>query len=312
MKKQNLVVNLLLIGIVLVLAGLVWNYNRSHMSDSKMFDNGILVKTDFQKGKIQSTRLVDFGYYNCNELSNLNAGYIGLEVNTEYTSKDTFKGDPVKPVFANPKYGMFTLKEDYKKEEEDGIVVLSMDYGNGMVLSDEFGKVIDTDENCFDKYSYDPKTKIITLHKAEYKKQCKRAPEEKKIEFIDITEEDNLNVLKLKINNKIVEFVSPKRELEETNINLKGVYESTYGCRGESYLTVNEKLDLDSNNTGTLYVSESNTLTRKIPIRYKTYLENDKQNVIIYSVGSGVYLELEIDQKLGLYDVGSLFFPKMQ
>ena len=312
MKKQNLVVNLLLIGIILVLSGLVWNYNRSHMSDNKMFDNGILVKTDFQKGKIQSTRLVDFGYYNCNELSNLNAGYIGLEVNTEYTTKDTFKGDSEKPVFANPKYGMFTLKEDYKKVEEDGIVVLSMDYGNGMILSDEFGKVIDIEENCFDKYSYDEKTKIITLHKAEYKKQCKRAPEEKKIEFIDITEEDNLNVLKLKINNKIVEFVSPKRELEETNINLKGVYESTYGCRGESYLTVNEKLDLDSNNTGTLYVSESNTLTRKIPIRYKTYLENDKHKAIIYSVGSGVYLELEIDQKLGLYDIGSLFFPKMQ
>ena len=312
MKKQNLVVSLILIGIVLILSGIVWNYNRSHISNSQSFDNGILIKTKYQKGKIQSTRLVDFGYYNCEEVSNLNAGYEGLEVNTEYTKKEAFQGDSEKPEFANPKYGRFILKEDYEKVEEDGIVVLSLDYGNGMILEDEFGKVMSVEENCFDKYSYDSKTKIITLHKAEYKKQCKKAPNEKKIEFVDITEEENLNVLKLKIDNKIFEFVSKKKNLEETNIDLKGTYESTYGCRTDSYVTVGEKLELNSDNTGTLLVSESTTLTRKIPVKYKTYIEDGKNEVVIYSVGSGVYLELTIDKEMGLYDVGSLIFSKME
>lgn len=312
MKKQNISVNLIIIGMVLLMTGFVWNYNRSHMSESNLFDNGILVKTDYQKAKIQSTRLVDFGYYNCLEESNLNAGYIGLEVNTEYTSKEAFKPDPEKPIFANPQYGIYTLREDYGKTDEDGIVLLSLDYGNGMQLVDEFGKIMDSSENCFDKYTYDSKTKIITLHKAEYKKQCKKAKESMKIEFIDLTEEENLNVLKLRINNKVFEFVSPKKNLEETNINLKGVYESTYGCRAESYLTVNEKIDLDSNGTGTLYVSEGSTLTRKISVRYKTYIEDGNNKVVIYSIGSGVYLELSIDEGIGLYDVSSLLFPKMQ
>lgn len=297
-NKDSLIEKIMLVVVVcLVLVGLIFS--------------AISFKIDFSSKEynekdgfiISSTVYNDSIFHECSSISykpisetNTLLDYPRLEYVDDYENKDIKNG--LKPGFADIKYDFVS---DLYEDEHDYI---KFDLGGGfeyMHSSIDETDIVDK-YSCYNKYTYNPKTKVITLY-PDQGMSCEDLIDMKKTTSIKVksfNDDGGVARIVIKFDNYTKEFKSYNSSFGLINYDVTGEYVSSSSCRKkDDRLPIDEKLVLNKDYTGTYTIND-----RKFDVHYlvlESYNyddyyydgnDNNKYNnvrIYVYSVDNGVF-----------------------